>query len=154
MLCVREKRKKKKKEDRKKNKIEFFTFDFLACKKDQCNSGSIFDIKIAKGVHLQELCIILLFSSWSCSHFWGTENHFEPAQSLFKDYYTVFLARKIFSSRFSSIFLYLGANSFQCISAWVLVKLITKYVVLLINFIISVDVLLASTPIGKPLQRV
>ena len=57
-LCLIEKKeeeeRKKKKERRrkKKSKIEIFTFDFLDCEEKSWNSGSIFDIRIAKGFHL------------------------------------------------------------------------------------------------------
>ena len=48
LSCVREEKKKEK----KKNKIETFMFDFLACEKSKWNSESIFYIRIAKGFNL------------------------------------------------------------------------------------------------------
>ena len=48
------KKKKRRNEGRKKkkNKIEIFAFNFLDCEKKSWDSGTIFDIRIAKGVHL------------------------------------------------------------------------------------------------------
>ena len=37
------------KKKKKKNKIELFTFDFLDCEGKKWDSGSMFDIRIAKG---------------------------------------------------------------------------------------------------------
>ena len=39
-------------EDKKKNKVEIFSLDFPNCEKNQCNSGTIFDITRAKCYHL------------------------------------------------------------------------------------------------------
>ena len=44
--------KKEEEERKKKNKSEIFMFDFLDCKEDEWNSGSMFYIRIAKFFHL------------------------------------------------------------------------------------------------------
>ena len=40
------------KKKKKKNKIEIFSFDFLDCEERLWDSGTIFDLRIAKGFHL------------------------------------------------------------------------------------------------------
>ena len=48
----KKKNKNKKERKKKKNKIEPFALDFLDCEEKSWDSGAIFCIRIAKGVHL------------------------------------------------------------------------------------------------------
>ena len=54
-------RKKKKKKKKNNNKIEIYTSNFLDCEKGLLNSGRIFNFRIAKGFHLLEFYITLLW---------------------------------------------------------------------------------------------
>ena len=45
----------------KKNKIKIFAFDFLNCEEKSWDSGTIFDIRIAKGFHLYIRVLHLIF---------------------------------------------------------------------------------------------
>ena len=54
-------RKKKEKEQGKKNKFKIFMCNFVHSEQDEWNFVGIFYIRIAKGFHVHEFCISLLY---------------------------------------------------------------------------------------------
>ena len=64
--------KMKKKKKRTKNKIKIFAFNFLICEDKAWDSGAIFDMRIAKGFHLQKFCIYKSFASLHCVYLGAT----------------------------------------------------------------------------------
>ena len=50
-LCLMKKKKEERRKKNKNNKIQFFAFDFLDWEERSWDSGAIFYIRIAKGLH-------------------------------------------------------------------------------------------------------
>ena len=93
-FCMRDK-----KERRRTAKLRFSQQIFLTV--------SIFYFRIAKGFHLWEFCITLLWLSWSCSFTLCTGCHLEPAHSQVMKFYCI----SWFVSGYSASFLELTSTN-------------------------------------------